>query len=94
MHKLLSGAAAVLLSIAALAQPATVDGEVTRVDKAGARVTLKHAGIRSLDMPPMTLAFRVADPKMLDNVNVGDKVRFAAEKAGGGYTVTALVKAN
>ena len=94
MHKLLSGAAAVLLSVAALAQPPTVDGEVTRVDKPGARITLKHAGIRSLDMPPMTLAFRVADPKMLDNVNVGDKVRFAAEKSSGGYTVTALVKAN
>ena len=32
-------------------------------------------------------------PKLLDRLAVGDKVRFAAEKVNGSYTVTALVKA-
>jgi hypothetical protein len=32
-------------------------------------------------------------PKMLDSVAVGDKVRFAAEKAGGNFTITAITKA-
>jgi Cu/Ag efflux protein CusF len=41
----------------------------------------------------MAQAFRVADAKMLDNVAVGDKVRFTAEKAPGGYTLTTLNRA-
>jgi len=93
MNKLIVFAATALVSLAALAQPASADGEVTKVDKAAARITLKHGGIKSLDMPPMTMAFRVADPKVLDSVSVGDKVRFAADKVGGSYTVTTLVKA-
>jgi len=37
--------------------------------------------------------FRLRDPAVLDTLTVGDKVRFAAEKIGGDYTVTAIVKA-
>jgi Cu/Ag efflux protein CusF len=38
-------------------------------------------------MPPMTMVFQVKDTAMLDQVKVGDKVRFAADKVGGAYTV-------
>ena len=93
MNKLLALTAGSLISFAALAQAVNADGEVTKVDKGAARVTLKHNGVRNLDMPPMTMAFRVNDAKLLDSLNVGDKVRFAAEKVGGSYTVTTLVKA-
>ena len=86
-------AAAALVSIAALAQPATGDGEVSKIDKAAARITIKHNGLKALDMPPMAQAFRVADAKMLDSVAVGERVRFTAEKAAGGYTLTALIRA-
>jgi Cu/Ag efflux protein CusF len=44
-------------------------------------------------MPQMTMVFRVRDPAVLDQVHVGDKVRFAAEKVGGQYTVTKIVPA-
>ncbi len=95
MNKLLALTTGLLISVTALAQAqtATTDGEVTKVDKAAARVTLKHNGIKNLDMPPMTMAFRVNDAKLLDSLNVGDKVRFAADKVSGSYTVTTLVKA-
>jgi Cu(I)/Ag(I) efflux system periplasmic protein CusF len=36
----------------------------------------------------------VRDPKALEGLAVGDKVRFAAEKLDGSYTVTAIQKAN
>jgi Cu/Ag efflux protein CusF len=85
--------AAAIVSVAAFAQPATGNGEVSKIDKAAARITIKHGGLKALDMPPMVQAFRVADAKMLDNVAVGDKVRFTAEKAAGGYTLTALNRA-
>lgn len=74
----------------ALAQPA--EGEVRKIDKAQAKITLKHGDIKNLDMPPMTMVFRVKDPKMLDAVAVGDKVKFTADKIDGQYTVVTINK--
>ncbi len=78
--------AAATLSITAFAQP--TDGEVKKIDKAQGKVTLKHGEIKNLDMPAMTMVFRVKDAKMLDGLAEGAKVRFAAEKIDGQYTVT------
>ena len=91
---LVAAVAAVLVASSALAQAPQSAGEVMKVDRPGARVTLKHDGIRSLDMPAMTMIFRVRDPKLLDGLAVGDRVRFTAEKIDGNYTVTALVRAS
>ena len=84
-----------LLSVPAAvqAQSAAVAGEVTKVDKAAGRVTLKHAEIPSLDMPPMTMVWRVMDPGMLNDLAAGDRVRFVPAKVNGQYTVTAISKA-
>lgn len=85
---------ALLLGAAPLAaQTPDARGEVMKIDPAAGRVTLRHGGVRSLDMPSMTMVFRVADPKLLNGLAVGDQVRFAADKVGGQYTVVALVKA-
>lgn len=80
-----------LATTAALAQ--STDGEVRKIDKAQGKITLKHGEIKNLDMPPMTMVFRVQDAAMLDAVAVGDKVKFDADKVGGTYTVTAIRKA-
>ncbi|HEV8690801.1 MAG TPA: copper-binding protein [Ideonella sp.] len=66
------------------------DGEVRKVDKAQGKLTLRHGPIQNLDMPGMTMVFKVADPKLLDKVKEGDKIRFAAERTGGAITVTAI----
>ena len=66
------------------------DGEVRRVDKEAGKLTLRHAEIKSLDMPAMTMVFQVKEPALLNLVKVGDKVRFRAEKSGSGYVVTAI----
>jgi len=71
------------------AAPAT-DGEVRKVDKEQGKVTLKHGPITNLDMPGMTMVFKVADPKMLDAIKPGDKVKFAADNVNGALTVTAI----
>ncbi|HTN49357.1 MAG TPA: copper-binding protein [Burkholderiaceae bacterium] len=91
MKSITASLAMLVVSAAALAQAS--DGEVTKVDKAGARITIKHGGVKNLEMPAMTMAFRVADPKLLDSVAVGDKVRFAADKLNGNYTITSITKA-
>lgn len=73
---------------------ATADGEVRKVDREAGKITLRHGDIPSLEMPPMTMVFRVADPALLDKVKPGDKVRFTAEKIGGQYTLTQIEPVN
>ncbi len=93
MKKALVLLAAMAASTFVLAQAPMASGEVTKLDRANARVTLKHGEIKHLDMPPMTMVYRVRPPQLLDGVAVGDRVRFAAERIDGNYTITALSKA-
>jgi len=67
-----------------------VEGVVRKVDKDAGKITLRHEEIKKLDMPAMTMVFRVKDPVMLDKVKAGDKVKFRAEGAGGAFTVTEI----
>lgn len=92
MKRILSLLAISLLATAAWAQAVLVDAEVTKVDKAAGKVTLKHGEIKNLDMPPMTMSFRVSEAKWLDELAAGQKVKFAAEKLNGQYTVVQLQK--
>jgi Cu(I)/Ag(I) efflux system periplasmic protein CusF len=69
---------------------AMADGEVRRLDKAQGKLTLRHGPLTNLDMPAMTMVFKVTDPKMLDALKEGDKVRFTADKVDGVITVTTI----
>ena len=64
------------------------DGEVRKIDKDAGKMTIKHGELKNLDMPAMTMVFRVKDPAMLDRLQPGDKIKFSAEKIGGQFTVT------
>jgi Cu/Ag efflux protein CusF len=75
---------------AQLAEAPAADGQVRKVDKEQGKLTLRHGPIANLDMPGMTMVFKVADPKMLDGLKPGDKVKFAAERVDGAITVTAI----
>ncbi|MDO9092731.1 MAG: copper-binding protein [Rubrivivax sp.] len=75
------------------AQAATgdmADGEVRKVDKEGGKLTLRHAEIKSLDMPAMTMVFVVKDKAMLDKLKPGDKIKFKAINDAGKFTVTEM----
>lgn len=85
------------LLAAALVVPAAADnhlvaGEVTKIDGSAKKITIKHGEIKSLDMPPMTMVFQVADPAFLTKVKAGDKVRFSVERVNGAMTVTGIDK--
>lgn len=81
--------------VAALAQASLVAGEVKKIDESAGKITLKHGPIKNLNMDDeeMTMVFRVADPAMIKQVKVGDKVQFAAERQSAGITITKLQKA-
>ncbi len=66
------------------------DGEIKKVDKETGKVTIKHGEIKNLDMPSMTMVFRVKDSTMLDKLKAGDKVNFSADKINGNITVTEI----
>ena len=72
-----------------------VKGEVKKVDAARGKITMTSGPIKNLDMEDenMTMVFRVQDPAMLKQVKPGDKVKFEAEKATAGFTITKLEKA-
>lgn len=67
-------------------------GEVKKVDTAASKLTIKHGPLENLGMDGMTMVFRVADPAMLQQVAVGDKIDFVAEQVNGALTVTKLQK--
>jgi Cu(I)/Ag(I) efflux system periplasmic protein CusF len=87
-------AAALAFSFASVsgAQDAMVDGQVTKIDQAQGKITLRHAPIQKLDMDSMTMVFRVKDPAMLKGVKVGDKVKFEADRVDGQITVIKMQK--
>ena len=66
------------------------DAEVRKVDKGAKKITLKHAEIKNLEMPAMTMVFQVKDSALLDKVKAGDKVKFKAEKMPSGIVVTEI----
>jgi len=70
--------------------PVWADGTVKKVNADAGKVTISHGPLASLDMPAMTMVFRVSDPAMLDQMKPGNRIRFVVERRGGALTVTAL----
>lgn len=75
---------------AAAASSPLSEGEVRKIDLEQGKVTLRHGPLSNLDMPPMTMVFTAVDPKLLDGLKPGDRVRFTADKKNGIYIVTAI----
>jgi Cu/Ag efflux protein CusF len=66
------------------------EGVIRKVDKAAGKITIRHGELYKLQMPAMTMAFRVSDPAMLNQVKPGDSVRFVADRVQGALTITHL----
>jgi Cu/Ag efflux protein CusF len=91
-------AAAALLSAASLPQSAVaqadmVEGQVTKVDEAAGKITIKHGPLKKFDMDEgMTMVFRAQEPAMLKMVKAGDKIKFDVDRVNGQFTVTKIEK--
>jgi Cu/Ag efflux protein CusF len=73
----------------ASSETSLTEGLVKKVDKPAGKLTLSH-GPLSNGMPAMTMAFPVKSTAWLDQVKVGDRIRFRAAEVKGVLTVTAL----
>ncbi|HEV1999939.1 MAG TPA: copper-binding protein [Xanthobacteraceae bacterium] len=78
---------------AARAQADLIDGQVTRIDKSTGKITLRHGAMKKFDLESgHTMVFRVRDPAALEQVKVGDKVKFEADRVNGQFTVIKFEK--
>jgi Cu(I)/Ag(I) efflux system periplasmic protein CusF len=60
----------------AIAQSDMIAGQVTRVDEAEGKMTIKHGPIPKFELDEgHTMVFRVQDPAMLKAVKAGDKIK-------------------
>lgn len=55
-------------------------GEIPETDQAAGSLTVKHGAIKRFDMPGMTVVLHVSDIALIDQLHVGDKVRFGVKK--------------
>ena len=82
-----------LLATVAVAEDATIVGEVRKIDESSGSITLKQGPAPSLGFKDdMTMVYEVRDRALLKQVKVGDTVKFEAESGDSGFTVTKLQK--
>ena len=88
---ILSGAAAIAVGSAALAQQ-SLTGTITRVDEPNGKVTIQQtqSGTVGANTGAAADDFKVQDGLMFNALRAGDKVVFTATEAGGVKTITKL----
>ncbi|NKC16733.1 MAG: copper-binding protein [Gammaproteobacteria bacterium] len=67
-------------------------GIVRSVNLEQRKVKLKHGPIQKLDMPGMTMIFRVKDPALLKQIKAGEEVGFTIEMEGSTFYITGFQK--
>ena len=89
--KILGTTALVLAATLSMAMAATfTKGTVKKVDAKAGKVTIIHEELIDLEMPAMTMVFRVVDEAMLDGLEKGQSIEFIAERVKGKLTVIEL----
>lgn len=79
------------LAFAASAQAAEfTKGTVKKLDASAKKVTIAHEDLKNLDMPAMTMVFRVKDEAILAKLKEGAAIEFVADRVDGKLTVTEI----
>lgn len=66
------------------------EGTVKKINPEAGKIMIEHGPLYTLNMPAMTMVFRVQDKSLLDQISAGDKIKFIAENIDGKPTVTQL----
>lgn len=66
------------------------EGTVKKINPEAGKIMIEHGPLYTLNMPAMTMVFRVQDKSLLDQISAGDKINFIAENIDGKPTVTQL----
>lgn len=92
MKSIIKFASTALFAVAIFAAFAAefTKGTVKKVDAKAKKVTLIHEELKDLEMPAMTMVFRVKDDAMLGKLKEGANIEFVAERLEGKLTVTEI----
>ncbi|GAW37086.1 periplasmic copper-binding protein [Roseovarius sp. A-2] len=82
--------AVIFTVMGASAEPVYTKGVVKNVNPEDGKVTIIHEELVELEMPAMTMVFRVADDAMFDRLEPGKEIKFTVERLNGKLTVTDL----
>lgn len=91
MRKIINlfAAVAILFSTAMTAHAAEfTKGKVKKLDEKGGKVTIIHEALKSLDMPAMTMVFRIGEGVNAAKLKQGSNIEFVAGRVKGKITVT------
>jgi Cu(I)/Ag(I) efflux system protein CusF len=69
------------------AQTHKASGTVTKVDRAGGKVTIAHGAVQTLKWSAMTMTFAVKDNALFDKLSSGKKVDFEFVQQGRDYLI-------
>ena len=65
-------------------------GTVKKLDTDAGRVSIAHGEIENLDMPAMTMFFRIGEGVDASKLDEGADIEFTADRVNGELTVTAV----
>ena len=63
-------------------------GKIKKLDEKAGKVTIIHEELKNLDMPAMTMVFRIGDGVDAAKLKEGSDVEFVADRVDGKLTVT------
>jgi len=65
-------------------------GKVKKIDEKAGKITIIHEELKNLDMPAMTMVFRIGDGIDAAKLKEGSDIEFTADRVNGKLTVTAV----
>lgn len=65
-------------------------GVVKKIDVKANKVTIIHEELKNLDMPAMTMVFRIGDEAMIEKLTEGAAIEFVIDRVKGKLTVVEL----
>ena len=92
---------AAMLAVAAIASPMTamadeelpkIMGEVKKVKAKSGKITIKHEPIPNLDMPGMSMVFRIDEGVDITPYKKGDTVEFTVVERDGKMVILSIAK--